>query len=70
MILLITYCNTLDNLSSMDVFQMKQIKFKIACFSYDTVINESERLIKHTSCNCECKFDGRNCNLSKKWKNH
>ena len=28
-------------------------------------INESKILTKHISCKCECKFDGRKCNLCK-----
>ena len=27
-----------------------------------TGINESKILTKHISCECKCKFDGRNCN--------
>ena len=27
-----------------------------------TGINESKILTEHISCECKCKFDGRNCN--------
>ena len=29
-----------------------------------TVINESETLRKHISCECKCKFDGKKFNLN------
>ena len=32
-----------------------------------TVINESKILIKHTSCECKCKFDGRKYNSDQWW---
>ena len=31
-------------------------------FSMITGIKESKSLTKHISCECKCKFDGRNCN--------
>ena len=31
------------------------------------VINESKKLIKHISCECKCKFDGRKCNSNQWW---
>ena len=36
-------------------------------FNIITGINESKILTKHTLWKCECKFDGRNCNLNQKW---
>ena len=35
-----------------------------------TEINESNRLRKHISCECKCKFDGRKCNLDQWWNNN
>ena len=32
-------------------------------------INESKALTKHISCKCECNFNGRKCNLNRKWNN-
>ena len=34
-----------------------------------TKINEVKTLIKHTSCNCKCKFSSKTCNSNKKWNN-
>ena len=31
--------------------------------------NESKILTKDTSCECKCKFDGRNCNCNQWWNN-
>ena len=33
-------------------------------------INVSKTLIKHRSCECKCKFDGRKCNSNQKWNNN
>ena len=30
-------------------------------------LNESKTLIKHISCNCRCKFNGRKCNSKLTW---
>ena len=35
-----------------------------------TVINESETLRKHISCECKCKFDGKKFNLNQWWNNN
>ena len=32
-------------------------------------INESKALIKHLSCKCKCRFDGRKCNSDQWWNN-
>ena len=32
-------------------------------------INESKTLAKNASWKCECKLDGRKCNLNQKWNN-
>ena len=34
-----------------------------------TGVKESKTLIKHISCNCRCKFNGRMCNSKQKWNN-
>ena len=33
-------------------------------------INVSKTLIKHRSCECKCKFDGRKCSSNQKWNNN
>ena len=38
-------------------------------FSMITWINESKTLAKHISCECKCKFDGRNFNSDQWWNN-
>ena len=35
-----------------------------------TEINESKTFTKHMSCECKCKFDGRNCNSYEWWNNN
>ena len=32
-------------------------------------INESKTLIKHVSCQCKCRYDGRKCNADQWWNN-
>ena len=39
-------------------------------FNRITGINESKKLTKHISCECKCKFDGRNCNSNQWWNNN
>ena len=34
-----------------------------------TGINESKALTNHISCECNCRFDGRNCNSDQCWNN-
>ena len=34
-----------------------------------TGINELKILTKHISCESECTFDGKKCNLNQKWNN-
>ena len=29
-----------------------------------------KHLIKHTSCECKCKFDGKKCNSDQWWNNN
>ena len=41
----------------------------IHVFNMITGINESEILIKHISCECKCKFDGKKRNSYQKWNN-
>ena len=38
----------------------------LSVFNVITGINESKTLIKHISCECKCKFDGRKCNSDQK----
>ena len=62
-------CNTLDDLSSRVCVSNEIEDLKFRCFNMITRINESRILTKHISCKCECKFDGRKCNLNQRWNN-
>ena len=55
-------CNTLDNLSNQVFVPNKTEDLNLSMLSKITRINESKTLTKHISCECKCKFDGRNCN--------
>ena len=41
----------------------------LSVFNMITRINELKTLTKHISCECKCKFDGRNCNPDQWWNN-
>ena len=55
-------CNTLNDLSNKVCVPNKTEDLNISVFSMITGINELKTLTKHISCECKCKFDGRNCN--------
>ena len=55
-------CNTLIDLSNKVCVPNKTEGLNLSVFSIITEINESKTLTKHISCECKCKFDGRNCN--------
>ena len=63
-------CNTLNDLSTKEFLPNKTGDLNIHIFSIITGINDSKILIKHTSCECKCIFDGRKCNSDKMWKNY
>ena len=35
-----------------------------------TRVNKSKILTNHISCECKFKFDGKKCNLNRKWNNN
>ena len=41
----------------------------LCVFNMITRTNQLKTLVKHISCECKCKFDGRKCNSNKKWNN-
>ena len=51
------------------VFQKKPEDLNLRVLSMITWINESKTLAKHISCECKCKFDGRNSNSDQWWNN-
>ena len=51
----------------MDLFNKMRVPnktkdFHLKVFNMITGINESKKLAKLISCECECKFDGTKCN--------
>ena len=50
--------------------QNKTEDLNLSVFNVITGINELKILIKHTSCTCKFKFDGRKCNCNQKWNKH
>ena len=60
-------CNSLNDLSNSVCIPTKIEDLKLCVFNMITGINESKTLIKHISCKCKCKFDGRKCNSNEKW---
>ena len=62
-------CNTLNDLSSKVCVPNKTEDLSLSMFIMITRINESKTLIKHISCECKRKFDGRKCNSDQWWDN-
>ena len=62
-------CNTLNDLSNKACVLNKTEDLNLSMFNMITGINESKTLTKHISCECKCKFDGRNCNSDQRWNN-
>ena len=60
-------CNSLNDLSNSVCIPAKIEDLNLCVFKMITGINESKTLIKHISCKCKCKFDGRKCNSNEKW---
>ena len=52
-------CNTLNDLSSNVCIPNKAEDLNLSVFNIITGINESKALIKHVSCECKCRFDGK-----------
>ena len=61
--------NTLNDLSNKVYVPNKSEDLNLNVFNMITGINESKWLKKDISCECKCKFDGRNCNLDQWWNN-
>ena len=54
--------NTLNGLSNKVCFSNKTEDLNLSLFNMISGINESKTLTKNISCECKCKFDGKNCN--------
>ena len=48
-------------------FPNKTEELNIPVFNKITGINESKILRTHVSCECKCKFNGRECNSNQRW---
>ena len=59
--------NTLDDLFGRVCVPNEAEDLNFHVFSLIKGTNESRTLTKHIPCKCECKFDGRKCNLNQKW---
>ena len=59
--------NTLNDLSSKLCFLNQTEDLNLSLFSIITRINELKTLLKHISCKCKCRFDGRKCHSNQWW---
>ena len=59
-------CNTFKDLFNKVCVPNETEDLNLSVFNMITGINEPKTLIKHISCKCKCKFDGRICN-SDQW---
>ena len=57
-------CNTLDDLSCKVCVPNESEDLNLNVLNMITGINKSRTLTEYLSCKCECKFDGRKCNLN------
>ena len=62
-------CNTLNDLFNKVYVPNKTEDLNLSMFNMITIINESNTLTKHISCECKCRFDGRKCNSDQWWNN-
>ena len=62
-------CNALNDLSHKVYVPNLTEDLNLSVFSMITGINESKALTNHISCECNCRFDGRNCNSDQCWNN-
>ena len=53
-------CNALNDLSNKVCVPNKTEDLNLSMFNMITGINESKTLTKHISCECKCRFDGKN----------
>ena len=62
-------CNTLNDLFYNVCVLGKTKDLNLSIFTMMTGINEPKTLIKHISCECKYKFDGRKYNSNQCWNN-
>ena len=62
-------CNTLNHFSNKVCVPNKTEDLILGMFNMITGINASKTVVKHTSCECKYRFDGRKCNSDQWWNN-
>ena len=63
-------CNTVNDLSNKVCVPNKTEDLNLSVFNMITGINESRILTKDISCECKCRFDGKNFNSNQWWNNN
>ena len=63
-------CNSLNDLSNKACIPNKTEDLNLSMINMITGVKESKTLIKHISCECKCRFDGRKCNSNQWWNNN
>ena len=53
-------CNTLSSLSNKICVPHKTKDLNLSMFNMITATNEARALTNHISCECKCRFDGKN----------
>ena len=62
-------CNIADDLSTKIFVPSETKDLNGQVFNIITRTNEAKTLVKHTLCDCKCKFNIATCNLNQKWNN-
>ena len=62
-------CNSLNDWSNKVCLPNKKEDLNLSVFNMIKGINESQTLTRYVSCECKCKFGGRQCNWNQKWNN-
>ena len=61
--------NYVDDLSTKICNPNKTKDVNVTVFNMLTNKNEAITIVKHVSCDCECKFNSQACNSDQKWNN-
>ena len=60
-------CNSVGDLATKICVPSKTKDVNVKVFNMITNKNEVKTLVKHTSCDCKCKFHSTACNSNQKW---
>ena len=63
-------CNIVDDISTKICIPSKANYVNVKAFNVRANKNEAKTLVKHTSCDCKCKFNSTACNSNEKWNNN